>query len=690
MSGARLLPLLALDPRKVAETLKNERVTECCVRLATAGGLAAPATGDDALCSKAVGTVLLALAVALSKGKDAAKADALADLAGPYIVKEELASRPHMTAFGALVETVCVGGDAVPDKAAFEAACGIGVVVSADDYKKAVSAALDEAKEGLAEKGWDLQISGPMNACRAALPFGEPGAIKKELDRQLVERLGPKPAPQKKGKQQQQKQQQGQKGKPQPKKGGAGAGAAADAGLPDALAAPADLASFDKVRRLSSAWTTAADKKVYVEGWAAHVRRQSKSCWFIDLRDGSGMLQCVLVGAVLRVKDIEEKIKRECALRVYGQVSKLPEGKHAPGGVELKVSHWAVVGPSPSDLEDIVTPESGIDTQFDQRHLVLRGQQSSALLKLRSVALQCFRRHLEEYDYYEVHPPTLTQSQAEGGSEVFSFDYFGEEAYLTQSSQLYLETVLPSMGKVYCCVSSYRAEQSRTRRHLSEYTHLEAELPFITFDDLLEAIEDLVCDTAQRVHDYVASKPELKALVDSGVVSLAPVPQRPFKRLNYADAVEYCRAHEIWKDDETKTPFEFGDDIPEAPERRMTDMIGEPVLMCRFPVEMKAFYMPKCEDDPRLTESVDLLMPTVGEIVGGSMRISDYDELMAAYKREGIDPSPYYWFTDQRKFGSCPHGGYGLGLERFLMWLLQSDHIRNLCMFPRYKGRCKP
>jgi len=271
----------------------------------------------------------------------------------------------------------------------------------------------------------------------------------------------------------------------------------------------------------------------------------------------------------------------------------------------------------------------------------------------------------------------------EGGSEVFTLDYYGKPAYLTQSSQLYLETCIPALGDVFCILPSYRAEKSRTRRHLTEYTHLEAERPFISFDDLLDSIEDLVVDTYERVMQYAADK--LKQINPK-----AAVPKRPFRRMNYTDALQFCREHNIYKNDATKEYFVFGDDIPEAPERKMIELIGEPTFLCRFPVAMKAFYMRKDPADPRLTESCDLLVPGVGEIVGGSMRIHDYDELMAAYKREKLDPSPYYWFTDQRRFGTVPHGGYGLGVERFMVWILGEEHIRNVCLYPRYTNRCTP
>ncbi|WLF81510.1 asparagine--tRNA ligase [Lodderomyces elongisporus] len=426
------------------------------------------------------------------------------------------------------------------------------------------------------------------------------------------------------------------------------------------------------------------DSRVLVQGWIHRLRVQ-KGLAFITLRDGTGFLQCVLTGDLAKARQTQE-LTIESTVAIKGVISKLPEGKTAPGGVELKADYYKILGLAPGG-EDAFTNkiQEGADPSLllDQRHLTLRGESLSAVMKVRAAFLKSIRRVYVEEGLLEVTPPCMVQTQVEGGSTLFKMDYYGEEAFLTQSSQLYLETCLPALGDVYCVQESFRAEKSHTRRHLSEYTHIEAELGFLSFDDLLKHIETVIVKTVQ----YVLEDPVAGKLIEQ----LNPgfkAPQLPFKRMQYIDALDWLNERGILNDE--GKPFSFGDDIAEAQERKMVDTINEPILLTRFPVEIKSFYMQKCKDDPRVTESVDVLMPNVGEITGGSMRSYEYEDLLAGFKREKIDPAPYYWFLDQRRYGTCEHGGYGLGTERILAWLCDRFTVRDCSLYPRFTGRCKP
>lgn len=380
-----------------------------------------------------------------------------------------------------------------------------------------------------------------------------------------------------------------------------------------------------------------------------HRLRAQKQATFITLVDGYGHLQCVLVSGDLTKTYDALTFAQGTSLALYGEMRKVLEGQSAPDNRELHVDYYEVLGASPSDEDAITNRVSAQQNQWDgqmldQRHLVLRGDNASSLMKIRAAVERAFQKVYDDMEITKVSPPALVQTQVEGGATLFGFPYYDEQSYLTQSSQLYLETVIPSLGDVYCIEKSFRAEKSLTRRHLSEYTHVEAELDFIQFPDLLEHLEEIIC----RVIDIVFENPQIAGYLKE----LNPTfqkPTRPFMRMKYTDAIDWLNKQDPPILNEEGNPHVFGDDIAEAAERKMTDAINRPIFLTHFPVEIKAFYMKKDPSDLRVTESVDVLMPGVGEIVGGSMRMEGYEELMEAYKKQGIDAKDYYWYTDQRK-----------------------------------------
>jgi asparaginyl-tRNA synthetase len=283
-------------------------------------------------------------------------------------------------------------------------------------------------------------------------------------------------------------------------------------------------------------------------------------------------------------------LKEESTIEITGTISALPEGKTAPDNHELVADWWRVVGKAPGGDDAIsnkVNEDAGPEVLADNRHLVIRGETASTVLKVRAALLKSFRAQFEDMGLLEVTTPCMVQTQVEGGATLFSFDYYGDKAYLTQSSQLYLETCLPSLGDVFCVQESFRAEKSKTRRHLSEYTHLEGELAFITFEELLEHIEELICGTLDKLFELPGMEQAIKTL-NPGFIK----PERPFMRLDYRAAIAYLNEHKILNRDveEGEEPrlHVVGDDIAEAAEREMTDKINKPIFLTKFPREIKA------------------------------------------------------------------------------------------------------
>lgn len=421
------------------------------------------------------------------------------------------------------------------------------------------------------------------------------------------------------------------------------------------------------------------DESVNVRGWLHHVRRQGQLI-FLVIRDPSGFVQAVVKPKTIGETNfkVAEQLTRETAVIAEGIVK---EDNRAPYlGVELQLTAIKpVIKYASPELEHEIRPDSGPQVLLDKRHLVLRGEQASNIMRFRDLLARAFREFFFEREFIEVAPSTIVQTQVEGRSTLFAFNYFEHEAYLTQSSQLYLETVLASLGNVFCVLPSFRAEKSRTRRHLTEYTHIEAEMPWYEFDDLLDFIEDMI------IHVYTRAKET--TILEKFNPSL-DIPSKPFERITYEQTIELLRDYGI--KGESGVFLEYGDELTEGPERALVDKIGSPTFLTHFPTGMKPFYMKLNPKNPKVMNAVDLLIPNVGEIIGGSQREDDLEILLERMKDEGLDPKPYYWYIDQRKYGTVPHSGFGLGLERQVQGLLNLDHIREACLYPRLINRATP
>ncbi|MFB0562586.1 MAG: asparagine--tRNA ligase [Candidatus Lokiarchaeia archaeon] len=411
---------------------------------------------------------------------------------------------------------------------------------------------------------------------------------------------------------------------------------------------------------------------VQIRGWIHLKREHGKHMLFLVVRDGTGFIQVVLRDNVEGYDNVFNSY-REATLIITGNVSK---DERSPYGYEIRAESVKVISPSQPTIEEEIQPDSSVDLLMDKRHLVIRGEKASAVLRYTDKLLRYIREFCVEKGLTEVVPPILTKAACEGGASLFSLKYFDDTAYLTQSSQLYMEAVLPALGDVYCIQKSFRAERHRTRRHLLEYYHFEPELGFIDFEELIKFAEDNIIYIIKRTLEEDYNILELFEVAD------LDVPRSPFRRMTYAEALDFFTSRGV--------SIEPGTDIEESKERMLVDHFGEPVFLTEFPAEQKAFYFKRKESDESLALAVDLLVPTVGEIIGGGMREDDYDKIITRLKEINADLEDYCWYTDFRKYGSVPHGGYGLGIERTVEWILRLDHIRDATLFPRFVNRLLP
>ncbi len=416
-------------------------------------------------------------------------------------------------------------------------------------------------------------------------------------------------------------------------------------------------------------------QNVTVAGWVETTRIHGKVA-FAVVRDGTGTVQCVFVKA--EVSDALwaglEALTQEAAVRVTGAVRTEPR---SPGGYELGVTELELVGPSPE--YPIQPKEHGVDFLLDHRHLWLRSSKQRAGLKVRSEVEQSIHEFFYERDFVRIDTPILTGSIGESAGTLFETDYFGEPAYLAQTGQLYVETACPAFRKVYCFGPTFRAEKSKTRRHLTEFWMLEPEVAFADSDDNMRLQEELVVYLVERALERA---PDELEVLERDPAALADV-KAPFPRVSYTEAVELLQAE--------GSEIEWGSDLGGADETLIARQFDRPVFIYNYPKEAKAFYMKENPDDPRTVLCNDLIAPEgYGEIIGGSQREDDLEKLLARIREENLPEHTYGWYLDIRRYGTFPHAGFGLGLERMVAWITGRPHIRELIPYPRLLNRLTP
>ena len=414
---------------------------------------------------------------------------------------------------------------------------------------------------------------------------------------------------------------------------------------------------------------------VEVRGWLTH-KRSSGKVQFLVVRDGTGVMQCVAGVQDLSPAEWEAagRLTQESAVIVRGS---LRADARAPGGVEMGLQALELV--SLAEEYPITPKEHGVDFLMDHRHLWLRAPRQQALLRLRSEIIAAFREFMEQEGFLLVDAPIFTPAACEGTTTLFETTYFDEQAYLTQSGQLYMEAAAMALGRVYCLGPAFRAEKSKTRRHLIEFWMMEPEWAWATLDDVIALEERLLIYTVNRVLERRAE--ELK-VVERDTSKLARV-QGPFPRIHYNDAVKMLH--------DAGMPFEWGSDFGSPDETELSNRYETPIFVTHYPAAVKAFYMEPDPMDPRLSMSCDCLAPEgYGEIIGGGQRMNSLPLLEQRIDEHGLPHAAFEWYKDLRRYGSVPHSGFGIGVERTLAWIAGLEHVRESIPFPRMLNRLRP
>ncbi len=420
-------------------------------------------------------------------------------------------------------------------------------------------------------------------------------------------------------------------------------------------------------------------QQITLHGWLYNLRESGKLL-FPQFRDGTGIMQAVVSKADVspEVWERTAELTQESSVIAHGTVR---ADKRAPGGYELVLNDLTVVQRVPTDQPYPISPkEHGVDFLMSQRHLWMRSAKQSALLRLRHEVIAAIRDFFDSNGFILTDAPILTPAACEGTTTLFGLDYFDlGQAYLTQSGQLYVEATAAALGKVYCFGPTFRAEKSKTRRHLTEFWMVEPELAFATLDDLMKLGEDLVTHIVARVLER--RRPELETLErdTSKLENVRP----PFHRLSYDDALKLLN--------QKGSQLPWGEDLGGADETFISQQFDKPVIVHRYPAKAKAFYMEPDPERPELALCMDMLAPDgYGEIIGGSQRIASYDLLLKRLRENNLPEDAFQWYLDLRRYGSVPHGGFGLGVERTVAWIAGIHHIRETNPFPRTLGRVYP
>jgi asparaginyl-tRNA synthetase len=441
---------------------------------------------------------------------------------------------------------------------------------------------------------------------------------------------------------------------------------------------------------MSSPVTTIAEigrhegQSVTLRGWLYNLRESGKLL-FPQFRDGSGVIQGVVPKNAV-TPDVFEAVKtltQESSVIVEGKVR---ADKRAPGGYELDVANVQVVQRVPeSDPYPITPKEHGTEFLMEHRHLWVRSQRQASILRVRAEIIKAVRDFLDERGFTLTDPPILTPAACEGTSTLFPVDYFDEQAYLTQSGQLYIEATAMALGKVYSFGPTFRAEKSKTRRHLTEFWMVEPEIAYAELDDLMDLAEGLISFMVKRCLDR--RRADLQA-IGRDISKLEKI-EPPFPRISYDDAVKNLQEGHAKGALEAK--FEWGGDLGSPDETYLSAQFDKPVMVHRYPAKVKAFYMEPDPQRPELALCVDVLAPEgYGEIIGGSQRMASHALLVQRIHEHGLPEEAFKWYLDLRKFGSVPHGGFGMGIERAVAWICGLDHVRETIPFPRMLHRLYP